>query len=158
MDRPTAPRYAAALLPFATRIVEAVHDESHETLLELIGRAITLDDRPDHIDPTVALITVLAAMVDPNAGLENMLGWTRDLSPIKIAALTAGEDHETVMATDGVIPARELPRAKRLDVVRILTNRGMTADQIAIRTGLTERSIVRARHDAGLTKQEESAA
>lgn len=152
MDRPTRPRYAAALLPFATRIVEAVHDESHETLLELIGRALALDNRPDDIDPAVALITMLAAMVDPNSGTDELLGWTRELSPVKIAALSPDEDHETTMAVDGLIPARELPRQKRLDVVRILTNRGLNAEQISIRTGLNERAIVRARHDAGLTK------
>jgi hypothetical protein len=144
--------YAAALLPFATRIVEAVHDESHATLLELIGRALALDNRPDDIDPHVALITVLAAMVDPAAGLNKTLGWVRHLSPVKMAHLFPDEDYDTSMAVEGVIPARELPRAKRLDVVRILTSRGLTADQIAIRTGLDERTIARARHDAGLTK------
>lgn len=156
MDRTTKPLYAAALLPFAHRIIEAVHDESHETLLGLIGRALQLDSRPDDVDPHVALITVLAAMVDPNA--EDPLDWVRTLTPVKINALAPGEDYETAMAVDGVIPARELPRAKRLDVIRILTERGLTADQIAIRTGLDERTIVRGRHDAGLTKQEEGAA
>lgn len=154
MDRPTKPMYAAALLPFATRIVEAVHDESHDTLLELIGRALTLDNRPDDVDPTVALVTVLAAMVDPAAGLGKTLGWVRHLSPVKMTALFAHEDHETSMAVEGVIPARELPRTKRLDVVRILTGRGLSTEQIAVRTGLDERTITRARHDAGLTRDE----
>lgn len=151
-NRPTKARYAAAMLPIATRIVEAVRDESHETLVHLIRRAHALPERPDDVDPHIALVAILAAMVDPGRTVDDLLGWTRDLGPVKIHALTDGEDYETRMAIEGALPAAGLPKPKRLDVVRALTERGLTADQISIRTGLALRTIDRYRHDAGLTQ------
>ncbi len=156
MDSPHAPRtkarYAAQLLPFATRIVESVHDGSHAELLTLIGRARALDSRPDDVDPDVALVTIIAAMVNPTATTNTLLGWVRDLTPVKIAQLDTAADYEVTLCTEGSLPASTLTPTQRRQAVQVLHDRGLTADQIAHRTGLTDRSVARIRHELGLTK------
>jgi hypothetical protein len=155
MDNPKAPRtksrYAAQLLPLATRIVESVHDGSHQELLGLIGRARALDTRPDDIDPDVALMTILAAMVNPASSLDTMLGWVRTITPVQITATPDG-DYEVQLSIEGALPAAALTTAQRRQVVATLHHRGLNTVQISDRTGLQPRVIERDRHTLGLTK------
>lgn len=66
--------YADQLRHAAALIIGAVHDEGPGAVQEAIDRALIIP-APGNVDPAVALITVLAAQVDPTASAETRLGW-----------------------------------------------------------------------------------
>lgn len=70
--------YAANLLHLSERIIGAVHDDGPDELSRLIDQALIIE-APPGIDPAVALVTVLAAQVDPDTTAEQRAGWVRDL-------------------------------------------------------------------------------
>lgn len=66
--------YALLLAHRAELLVGAVHDEGPAAVLHAIHEALALQ-APAGIDPWVALVTVLAAQVDPAATRSTRLGW-----------------------------------------------------------------------------------
>lgn len=66
--------YAEQLLHLSARIVGAVHDDGPDELLEHLAAALAVP-APPGVDPVVALVTVVAAQVDPEASESVRLGW-----------------------------------------------------------------------------------
>lgn len=79
----TRAEYATALALATGPVVAAVHrgedPEPH------IRSALTLTS-PDDVNPVVALITVLAARVDPDTDIDDQLAWAVAFDPDVIAA------------------------------------------------------------------------
>jgi hypothetical protein len=80
----SAALYAANLLLLSERIIGAVHDDGPDELLRLIDAALIVE-APPGVDPAVALVTVIAAQVDPDTTAEQRLGWVRDLGRVTVA-------------------------------------------------------------------------
>jgi hypothetical protein len=92
-------RYLEDLIHRSKLIVEAVRDTGPDELLRQIDLALAAQ-QPDGVDPAVALITVLAAQIDPKATDEQRLGWVRQFdrsSPVPTP-------------TPGPLPVRASPR------------------------------------------------
>lgn len=66
--------YAATIRAWSERIVGAVHDDGPEQVLAHITAALRIPPAPG-VDPVVALVTVLAAQVDPEASPDERFGW-----------------------------------------------------------------------------------
>lgn len=138
-------RYAARLVPHAERIVAAVHDDGPDELLDAIRDAVDLS-HPGEVDPFVALVTVLAAMVNPHTTRRQRLGWVLAFDtpaarpPVHSTGPTS--DHLTLHRT-GVY--HDLSAADRVRVVAELTAKGLSTEIIADQLGTTPRTINRAR-------------
>lgn len=72
----TKARYAASLMKQCERIVGAVHDDGPDVLQDTLDRARALPVPPG-VDPDDALITIIAAMVDPQTPVSKRLHWTK---------------------------------------------------------------------------------
>jgi hypothetical protein len=90
-------RYLEELLRRSKLIVEAVRDTGPDELLREIDLALALE-QPPGVDPAVALVTVLAAQIDPKATDEQRLGWVRQFDPM------------TAAPRPGSLPVRASPR------------------------------------------------
>lgn len=66
--------YAEKLLHLSARIVGAVHDEGPDAISRAIDLAL-IEPAPDGVDPVQALVTVLAAQVDPDKRFSQSLAW-----------------------------------------------------------------------------------
>jgi DNA-binding CsgD family transcriptional regulator len=144
---PTKERYAEALLPLATQMVEAVHDGGPDGLLDIVQQARALP-APDGVDPDIALAVILAAMVDPTQGLERLLGWTRRLAEVRMTVLPGGQAIDEIaveQAIAGRLAARKLTAAELDEAVRILTRSGASAAEIARRCRCSPRTVHRLR-------------
>lgn len=82
VDPPRTPteRYLENLLHASERIVGVVRDDSPQAVREAIDRALILK-QPPGVDPVEALVTVLAAQIDPDTTAEQRLGWVRAFDP-----------------------------------------------------------------------------
>lgn len=143
---PTPARYAAALLPAVTEIVQAVHERDQHAVREAIDAALAVGHRPDDIDPTTAVITILAAMVDHTATLGQLLGWVRGLQPAPPPP--SDDDHLIGLCTRGELPATELSFPQRVEAARRLAASGLEPHEIAERMRVDVRSVERYRRDA----------
>jgi hypothetical protein len=72
----TAALYAEELLHLSELVVGAVHDDGPDQLCAHIAAALRIAPPPG-VDPVVALVTVLAAQIDPDTTAEQRLGWVR---------------------------------------------------------------------------------
>lgn len=86
--------YAEELIHRSELLVGAVHDDGPDELLAHLTGALRLKPPPG-VDPVVALVTVLAAQIDPDTTAEQRLGWVRAFDP-----------HEP----PGPLPVRASPR------------------------------------------------
>ncbi|QYN41090.1 hypothetical protein K1T35_47975 (plasmid) [Pseudonocardia sp. DSM 110487] len=68
--------YAERLLHISKLIVGAVHDDGPDMERKHLRAAFRLEP-PSGIDPVEALVTILAAQIDPKATTEQRLGWVR---------------------------------------------------------------------------------
>jgi hypothetical protein len=71
-----AERYLEDLIHRSKLIVAAVRDDGPDELLRQIDLALAMQ-QPPGVDPAVALVTVLAAQIDPDTTDEQRLGWVR---------------------------------------------------------------------------------
>lgn len=79
--------YAEELLHRSELLVGAVRDDGPDELLAHLAAALRLKPPPG-VDPVVALVTVLAAQIDPDTTAEQRLGWTRAFDPAAAQAPT----------------------------------------------------------------------
>lgn len=85
-------------------ILDALRDGGPDELLAAIRDALTYS-APAQINPVVALITVLAAQIDPTVPLGRRLGWVTGFDP-DLAAPTGRADLLRVIPRDFVgLPA-----------------------------------------------------
>lgn len=75
--------YAKALALASVQIIAAAH--RGEDIRPFVARALTITP-PAGVDKTEALITVIAAQVDPDTTLTERLSWTNQFDPDVIAA------------------------------------------------------------------------
>ena len=68
--------YAKQLLHLSARIVGAVHFEHPDATQHAVDRALIVE-APTGVDPVVALVTVLAAQVDPETTATERLAWVQ---------------------------------------------------------------------------------
>lgn len=82
--RPTTPteRYLEDLLHRSKLIVGALRDTGPDELLRQIDLALAME-QPPGVDPAVALVTVLAAQIDPDTTDEQRLSWVRAFDPLE---------------------------------------------------------------------------
>jgi hypothetical protein len=80
----TPAQYSGQLALFSEQIVQAVHDEGPDELLTWIDRSLRLATPPG-VNPVVALVTTLAAQVNPHVSLERRLEWVQGFDPASSA-------------------------------------------------------------------------
>lgn len=144
--------YMIRLAHVSQRIIGAVHDEGPDMSGLHITAALAIEP-PDGIDPTRALIAVLACQVDPRADVEERLGWVCD-GLAGVRSLPA-PDHRAIdrlaqrpptalppMPTEfddavleqvvaGTMPLDSLGKSRRREAVQRLYERGMNPLAIA---------------------------
>src|SRR5438105_6750 len=118
----TKAQYAAAVLPFCELIVGAVHCDGPDELLDAIRRARTVP-APPGVDPNIALITIVAAMVDPDKATSETLAWVKALSEVRMtlrAVDSPAEPDETAveLACTGQLAERKLHPVERREAIR----------------------------------------
>jgi hypothetical protein len=130
-DRPAAVRrpsvtreeYAEALLPLVMRLVGAVREEGPGTIRAVLN-AVRATPAPDGGDPMEALAVVLAAAVDPEKPVSELLGWVdtlkapgpadRDVTAEGVRAVMVG------LAIDGLVKAVSLTEEECREAAALL--------------------------------------
>ena len=82
----TAAEYSTALALASAQIIAAVHRAEPDEVRRQIRSAMTLGSPPPGMAPFEALVTVLAAQVDPDTSLTERLAWTVLLDRELVAA------------------------------------------------------------------------
>jgi len=150
-------RYASALINHAARIVAAVHDDGPDELVKAIRAALTVP-HPADVDPIVALITTLGAMVDPSKRTSELLAWVRrfaGLAPLYPTGATTPtlQPSPTSVRCDSLRVERavehgatgDLTDLERDRAVWILTHRQWDTDRIAAHLGVPLEVVADAR-------------
>lgn len=88
---PPTPRevYAEQLAHLSVLIVGAVHDEGPDAVLAALAAALSVPVPDGGVDPVTALVTVLAAQIDPTTTTGARLGWVDALGTPR----TSGSRH-----------------------------------------------------------------
>lgn len=128
----TREEYAETLVPLAMLYVAAIHYEGPDAAIDALNAAYAITP-PAGVDPTLAITTVLAAMVNPTAARSEMLGWTDTLVPHLPGPQVAPVRPLAVeMALSGLLEARQLTEEQNRTVVHELAvNRGWGRGDIA---------------------------
>lgn len=126
MDRET---YFEHLIPLALHLVTVVHDEGPDAIHGALA-AIHAIPAPDNADPNTTITILLAAMVNPNQNVGELLDWTRKLLPDQIPGDPAPNPLAVEMGVSGVLPAHALSKPEMHQVVKILLDRGDGTPQI----------------------------
>lgn len=160
--------YAEELAARSARIIAAVHDDDPAVSGRLMDEALALPAPDADTDPARALLTVLAAQVDPRTTARQRLGWVmagldgvQSLPPVQASEMTelaaarvtapapeqpAAPDDEALIAevTSGREPLVMLPVALRREAVRrLLVDVGMTPLAIAAHTRCGSTTVYR---------------
>lgn len=143
--------YATRLLEYSATIVAAVRDDGPDELRSRIAAALALTPPPG-VDNAAALVTVLAAQIDPKATQRDLVGWTESWRPIHVGlpdGIVHDIDVQAVMA--GELPGPLASMEARSEAVLRLLARGDTPHDVAARTALSTRTVarIRARDMAG---------
>jgi hypothetical protein len=156
--------YAEQLFHLAALVIGAVHSDEPDEIRQAVDHALA-HPAPADVDPAVALATILAAQVDPDAPTSTRLGWlaedrrllsrlvghplltedpTVDRLDARLVELINVEE-EAVTNVRAVLDGRlgffEVPRAHRLLVVQVLLRRGLTLSDIARKVGCGRKTI-----------------
>lgn len=73
------PTYASRVAHATARIVAAVRDDGPDELVAAIENVLAFAPPPG-VNPVVALVTALAAQIDPDATLDQRLGWCAEFT------------------------------------------------------------------------------
>ena len=71
----TVDDYAQSLVPWASRLVALVHDEGGPMEVAELLRQVAGLHRPDNVEPLVALLVVVAALVPGDVDTAEALSW-----------------------------------------------------------------------------------
>jgi hypothetical protein len=82
----TRAHYMATLAPLAHRFVRAIHDDGPEVASDILDTVYAVP-RPPGVVASRALMTILAAMVDPTPGHDMLLDWVRQPPAQRLARL-----------------------------------------------------------------------
>lgn len=89
MTETTRAHYMATLVPLAQRFVAAIHDDGPDVAWKILETVDEVPRPPDMEDADLALLTILAAMVDPTRSRDELLGWVQQPPHLQLARLTA---------------------------------------------------------------------
>jgi hypothetical protein len=73
--RPSKGEYAAALVPYAARLVDLVHDEGGAVDVGRLFATVARLPRPAGVESLAGLAVVLAALVPAAVDVEEALAW-----------------------------------------------------------------------------------
>lgn len=142
--------HAAQVLERVYDLVTAVHDQAAADVVAAVQRLRDLPGPPG-VDPVVAMATVLAAGLPPDrAELNARLAWVHGLEPVPNRILDDDPSHDCdvhLLVAGRPVADQVRPRARR-DAVAALSTTDATLDEIAERTGMHPRAVVRYRSQA----------
>lgn len=153
MARPNAVAlrtYTDNLTTLALRLVGEIHDGTPETVDAALAACRVLTP-PRGTNTDEILITLLAAMVNPDQPRSQLLGWTtrRDGHPADLIPQHPVEYRSNPlaveMACNGVLPLDSLNPAEQHHVIGILARRRWTTNQIADQLSVEPERITRIR-------------
>jgi hypothetical protein len=164
--------YADTLAHHSALIIGAVHDLGPDAVQDAIDRALIVE-APAGIDPAVALVTILAAQIDPTTRTSQRLGWVIDREQARARLIAqhnqdADDDADIVCARllghfDDGTPAEKpddaralaviaghgglstLPHTHRLVVVQVLRLHGLSCMDTSARLGCGRNTVSRYR-------------
>jgi hypothetical protein len=82
----TPAQYMAALVPIAQQFVGAIHGDGPDAASRVLTTLHAMP-HPPSVCPSQALMTVLAAMVDPDKPPSETLAWVQEPTPARLARL-----------------------------------------------------------------------
>ncbi len=86
MTTATRAHYMATLAPIAKRFVDAIHNDGIDVASEVLDTLYAVP-RPPGVVASRALMTILAAMVDPTRTHDDLLDWVRQPPAQQLARL-----------------------------------------------------------------------
>lgn len=137
--------YAEKLLTITMQIIGAVHDDGPDELLRHYQRALAVP-APPGVDPHLAMVTILAAQVDPTATTATRVGWVEGYDPERVAPAGGSSGAGIAGVRGGQLALAELSIADRALVIAQLTAQGLGVHEIAERTGASRKTISRYRN------------
>lgn len=142
--------HASQVLERVHDLVTAVHDQAAVDVVAAVQRLRDLP-APRGIDPVVAMATVMAAGLPADrAELKARLSWVNGLDavPNRVLADDPSHDCDVHLLVAGRRVADQVPPAARRDAVAAMSDGTTTIEEIAERTGMHPRAVVRYRAQA----------